>query len=103
MKNHIPGFSYVVLGALLLSGCASENEHFCSKYSYFYKELTAPGILPISQLRAQLEKEKAGSGADKERAKMALFVLADVGRNMKPEGESASDYCLRRKRWEQYR
>lgn len=87
----------------LLSGCASENEHFCSKYSYFYKELTAPGILPIPQLRSQLEKEKRGSGADKERANMALFVLADIGRNMKPEDETPTDYCIRRKRWEQYR
>ncbi|MGH1373422.1 MAG: hypothetical protein ACRBBW_15385 [Cellvibrionaceae bacterium] len=93
----------LLIVAWVMLGCTSENEHFCSKYSYFYKELTAPGILPISQLRSQLEKEKAGTGADRERAKMALFVLADIGRNMKPEQESPSDYCLRRKRWEQYR
>jgi len=94
----------VLLGAaVFLAGCESENEHFCSKYSYFYKELTAPGILPLRELRAQLEGEKKKDGADRERANMALFVLADIDRKMKPEHESARDYCLRRKRWERYR
>lgn len=103
MKSQISNLARFACVAVALTGCTSENEHFCAKYSYFYKELTAPGILPIPQLRAQLEKEKSGSGADRERAKMALFVLADVDRDMKPVDEPASEYCLRRKRWEQYR
>lgn len=88
---------------LLMAACADENEHFCAKYSYFYKELTAPGILPISELRAQLEREQNKQGADSERATMALFVLADIDRGIKPANESAQAYCMRRKRWERYR
>ena len=93
----------ILAAAVFLAGCESENEHFCSKYSYFYKELTAPGILPVRELRAQLEGEKKSGGSDRERANMALFVLTDIDRKMKPDNESARDYCLRRKRWERYR
>lgn len=93
----------VVAVVALISGCADENEHFCAKYSYFYKELTAPGILPIHELKAQLEQEKRKQGADSDRANMALFVLADIERDMKPDGEAPQAYCMRRKRWERYR
>ena len=96
-------FVGVVVTVFLISGCADKNEHFCAKYSYFYKELTAPGILPIHELRAQLQQEKRKQGADSDRANMALFVLADIERDMKPDGEAAQAYCMRRKRWEGYR
>lgn len=92
-----------LLVGIILAGCESENEHFCAKYSYFYKELTAPGILPIAELRSQLEKERAGQGSDRERANMALFVLDDIERALKPIKETPKDYCIRRKRWERYR
>ena len=92
----------LVCSAFLL-GCESENEHFCSKYSYFYKELTAPGILPIRDLRAQLEQERDGEGADRQRARMALFVLDEIQADFKPDNEAPRDYCLRRKRWERFR
>ncbi len=101
VSNH-KKFIGLLLCSLLLLGCESENEHFCSKYSYFYKELTAPGILPIRDLRAQLERERDGAGADRQRARMALFVLDEIQSELKPEAESARDYCLRRKRWERF-
>ncbi len=92
----------VLACGVILLGCESENEHFCSKYSYFYKELTAPGILPIRDLRAQLERERDGEGADRQRARMALFVLDEIQGELKPDNEAPRDYCLRRKRWERF-
>ncbi|BFM16444.1 hypothetical protein R50073_26270 [Maricurvus nonylphenolicus] len=91
----------MVLG-LMLVGCESENEHFCAKYQYYYRELTAPGILPIRDLREQLEKDLAKS-PDSDPTKMALFVLNDIEADIKPEAEEPRDYCMRRQRWTRYR
>ncbi len=93
----------VVFVFTVLLGCESKNEHFCSKYSYFYEQLTAPGILPLSELRRQLEADIRSSNADQERAKMALFVLADVEVGIKPLQETPREYCMRRQLWQRYR
>jgi len=92
----------VLFGLAGLLGCESENEHFCSKYSYFTTELTAEGILPYPALKAQL-LEDFRKKPDSDHTKMALFVLEDINRDMRPESESARDYCTRRERWKMYR
>lgn len=92
----------VILLGLVLLGCESENEHFCAKYQYFYRELTAPGILPLRDLREQLEKDFAKS-PDSDRTKMALFVLDDIEADIKPKAEEPREYCMRRQRWTRYR
>ncbi len=86
--------------ALLLSGCESDNEHFCAQYSYYYNELTAPGVLPYRDLRMLLDKDVREDPDSKSR--IALFVLEDIQRGAKPENETPQDFCLRRKRWEQF-
>jgi hypothetical protein len=91
----------LILSGLILVGCESENEHFCAKYQYFYRELTAPGILPIRDLREQLEKDLAKS-PDSDPTKMALFVLNDIEADVKPEAEEPREYCMRRQRWTRY-
>ena len=91
-----------LVGMLLLIGCESENEHFCSKYSYFTNELTAEGILPYRDLKEQLEVDLRKK-PDSDHSKMALFVLEDINLDMRPEHETARDYCLRRERWKMYR
>lgn len=92
-----------ILVAFLLSACESENEHFCAKYSYYYKELTQSGILPYKDIKAQLQRELADVKKDHDQAKIALFVLEDIDNDIKPENEPAKAFCTRRKRWEQYR
>lgn len=95
-------WAFAFVGLLLLSGCESENDHFCSKYSYFTDELTAEGILPYRDLKAQLQEELRKK-PDSDHTKMALFVLEDIDRDMRPANESARDYCMRRERWKMYR
>ncbi len=94
--------AWILVSLVLLVGCESKNEHFCSKYQYFYRELTAPGILPIRDLRQQLEKDLTNKNRDPERARMALFVLNDIERDMKPKQEEPRDYCMRLQRWSNY-
>ncbi len=94
--------AWILVILVLLVGCESKNEHFCSKYQYFYRELTAPGILPIRDLRQQLEKDLTNKNRDPERARMALFVLNDIERDMKPKQEEPRDYCMRLQRWSNY-
>ena len=91
-----------VLLGMILTGCESDNEHFCSKYSYFTDELTAEGILPYRDLKAQLLEERRKK-PDSDHTKMALFVLEDIDRDIRPANEAPRDYCLRRERWKMYR
>ena len=98
----IRAWAFAFVGLLLLSACESENDHFCSKYSYFTDELTAEGILPLRDLKPQL-LEDLRKKPDSDHTKMALFVLADIDRDMRPANESARDYCVRRERWKMYR
>ena len=89
--------------SFLVVGCASENDHFCAKYSFYYKELTAPGILPYRDIKAQLEADLRKDNIDHDKTKMALFVLEEIDNDVKPAAEAAQDFCLRRERWKVYR
>lgn len=85
---------------VLLAGCESANDHFCAKYSYYYTELTQPDILPRTEIRRQLQAEIDKKPSDKTR--MMLFVLDEIDAGVKPESETAQDYCLRRQRWQAF-
>lgn len=89
--------------AILLAACESENEHFCAKYSFYYRELTQPGLLPYDDLEEQLRAELHHPGKDPDRARIGLFVLADIVNAAKPIGEDPREYCMRRQLWNRYR
>jgi len=91
----------IFLVVVLLQGCESDNDHFCAKYSFYYGELTQPGILPRQAIRQQLEKKLSLHGSDK--TKMMLFVLNELDADVKRESEPAQEYCLRRQRWKAYK
>lgn len=85
------------LMSALLVACTPDNEHFCQKYSYFYDELSEPGILPYRDIKQQLEKDIKESNKDRDR--LMLMVLEDKNNDVFGYKESAAEYCLRAKRW----
>lgn len=101
-KFYLKLLSVGMMGCFVVACGESGNEHFCAKYSYFYKELTEPGVLPFMSLRRSLNKELSDL-SKREDAKIALFVMSDIDRGLKRSSESPQEYCMRRKRWEQYR
>jgi hypothetical protein len=93
----------VVMGFIvLLQACASDNDHFCAKYSYYHDELTKPGILPYRDIREQLRRELEDENRDPDKSRIALFVLNDIESEVIPEGEDPQQYCLRRNLWQRY-
>lgn len=92
----------IFTGLLAIVACESENEHFCAKYSYYYRELTQPGLIPYKDIGEQLQAELVNPEKDSDRAKIRLFVLNDIVSDIKPKEESAQDFCMRRKLWERY-
>ena len=42
---------------IMLSACESDNEHFCSKYEYVYKQLNDPELPTYGEMKEQLEHE----------------------------------------------
>lgn len=87
----------------LLAACASDNEHFCVRYEYLYTQLNEPDVPPFSEIYSQLQSDLKDPSKDKNHTTMMLFVLKEFEQGIKPEHESAKDYCNRRKRWEAYR
>lgn len=87
----------------VLLSCESDNEHFCSKYQFYFNRLTEPGVLPFSQLKPQLKKDLKKNSKAADDAKMALFVIQDIEIGLKKDSETARDYCMRRQRWQGYR
>ncbi len=93
---------FIVAGVLpLLSACESDNEHFCARYQYVYKQLLEPGLPPVSEMRAELQR-KLVKASDDDHARFMLFVLNDYDRQLKPDGEDVRDFCLRRQVWQRY-
>lgn len=93
---------YLVMALIMLflQACSDSNEHFCAKYSFYYKQLLEPGLPPYSDMKKQLKKEIANN-TDKN-AKIALFVLEDFKRSSKPKNEDPKDFCQRRQLWQRY-
>jgi uncharacterized lipoprotein NlpE involved in copper resistance len=88
---------------LWLSGCASDNEHFCMRYEYLYEQLSDPDVPPYDEIRLQLLMDLNDPKKDHNHAKMMLFVLEEYQLGIKPEDEPAQAYCVRRQRWQAYR
>ena len=90
----------LLLMCFIVVGCTPENEHFCAKYSYFYDELSEPGLLPYRDIKQQLEKDIKESNKDRDR--LMLMVLEDKKSDVFGYKESASEYCLRAGRWKNF-
>lgn len=88
---------------LLLAACESDNEHFCARYQYVYNQLLEDDIPPYGEMKQQLVINLSDPKKDEQQAKFMLFVLEDWYSEFKPEHESPQAFCLRIKRWEQYR
>lgn len=107
MRNGQSGVQWkVTLAALMLllglTACESENEHFCSKYSFYHAEITAEDSMPLGDIKTLLE-QKLAKRPDSDPDKMALLVVKDIEREFIREGEEPRAYCLRRERWKGYR
>lgn len=96
------GYIGLLLSISALFGCESDNEHFCAKYSYYYRQLTQPGLIPYRDIGDQLRADLVDPKKDPDQAKIALFVLNDIVSEIKPAGVSPKDYCMRSKLWENY-
>jgi hypothetical protein len=91
---------FLLIGSIALTACTPDNEHFCAKYSYYFDELSAPGILPYKDIKQQLEKEIKKSNRDKDR--LMLMVLEDKHNDVFGYGESAAQYCMQSERWKKF-
>ncbi len=101
--NFISKKSVLVFILLLMVGCESDNEHFCARYQYVYDQLLEDDIPPYGEMKEQLMANLVDPKKDEQQAKFMLFVLEDWYSEFKPEHESSQDFCLRIKRWQQYR
>lgn len=88
---------WLSLSTLLVVSCTPDNEHFCAKYSYYYDELSQPGILPLADIKQQLESAIKKSGSEKD--KLMLLVLEDKEKGLIRHNEAAIEYCMRAERW----
>lgn len=92
----------IALMAVVLTGCADPNEHFCAKYQFFHDELTGPEVMPLIQIREQLQDDLNNPKADFERITMALFVLDDIEQKRIRHNETPTEFCFRTQRWSLY-
>ena len=90
------------LVVILLSGCESDNEHFCARYQYVYNQLLVDNLPSYSEMKQSLQAVLADPKKDHDQARFMLFVLEDWHAEIKPEAESARDFCLRINRWQAY-
>lgn len=94
--------SIIVLSSVLLAGCESDNENFCARYQYVYKQLLDDDLPPYGEMKQQLVINLADPKKDQQQARFMLFVLEDWYSDLKPVQEPARDFCLRIKRWQGY-
>lgn len=88
---------------LIISGCASDNEHFCARYEYVYSQLSDPDLPGYNELKQQLQLEISKNKDDSEHEKFMLFVLEDHRSEIKPAHQSPKEFCVSSKRWTYYR
>ena len=86
----------------LLSGCSSDNEHFCARYAYVYDQLDDPTLPTYGEMKSQLLAKMAREKGDDDQSKFMLFVLEDHHNRINVGGEDAQAFCMRIKRWESY-
>lgn len=87
---------------LTLLACSSDNEHFCSRYAYIYKQLEDPTLPSYGEMRGQLQARIAKDNGDDDQSKFMLFVLEDHHNRINAGKEDPQTFCLRIKRWESY-
>lgn len=89
--------------AISLGACESDNEHFCARYQYVYKQLLNEHDLPsYAEMRQQLLQDSRDPKKNIDQAQFMLFVLEDWHTGMRPEDESPRDFCMRLLRWKAY-
>lgn len=93
----------ILIGVFFIVSCESDNEHFCSRYSYVYKQLHDPQLPSYSEMKAQLMAEIKQKKDDNDQPKFMLFVLEDFHNGINPGNEDPQQFCLRVQRWQQYR
>lgn len=93
----------VIALSIILAACASDNEHFCSKYSYLYKQLQDPDVPPLSEVRENLNAKLKDPSKDHDQPRMMMFVLNDFEMGGKPDHLTAREYCLQAERWKHYK
>ena len=88
---------------LALVACESDNEHFCARYHYVYSQLLDEKELPsYVEMRQQLILESRDPKKNQDQARFMLFVLEDWHLEIKPDGESPREFCMRFQRWNAY-
>lgn len=88
---------------LALVACESDNEHFCARYQYVFKQLLEQEDLPsYAEMRAQLLRDMKDPKKKKEQAQFMLFVLDDWNNGLLPEGQEPREMCMQLQRWTAY-
>ena len=97
------GWLAIVAMVWLVAGCESDNEHFCARYQYVYKQLLEEPDLPsYSEMKLQLQHDLEKADHEDDQAKFMLFVLEDWHAEIRPEHEDIREFCMRVKRWQYY-
>jgi hypothetical protein len=94
--------SIILFFSVIVAGCESDNENFCARYQYVYKQLLADDLPDYSEMKQQLMINLVDPKKDEQQAKFMLFVLEDWYSDLKPIDEPVVDFCLRIKRWQAY-
>ena len=87
---------------VIVSGCTSENEHFCARYQYVYDQLIDPDLPSYGEMKQQLQLEISQQPDDRDQQRFMLYVLEDFHIEIKPQHLTAREFCMDSKRWEHY-
>lgn len=87
---------------MLLGGCSSDNEHFCARYQYVYKQLNDASLPSYNELKERLISDINKKKDDNDNEKFMLFVLEDFHSGIKPQDLEVKQWCLEAERWKKY-
>lgn len=88
---------------LAMVGCESDNEHFCARYQYLFRQLLDQKDLPsYAEMRAQLLRDMKNPNKKTEQAQFMLFVLEDWNNGLLAEGQQPRELCMQLQRWTAY-
>ena len=88
--------------AIMLSACTSDNEHFCARYEYVYKQLDDPELPSYDEMKQALQLEINQRPKDSDQQRFMLFVLEEYHLEIKPGHKSPQAFCMDTKRWQYY-